>query len=129
MALRPAQLTMKTRESCTTLCTATIPPADAAFINSRINEHYMHHWFVDGLPAGRNATSHYTIGFALGSREYKLPPELQSGGAVAKGPLLYNHYDMTVLYHSNGKKTKFRVVGVLVVPRRCVSRFLLLLMM
>lgn len=92
----------------------------------------MHHWFVDGLPAGRNASSHYTIGFALGSREYKLPvvDNVQGSSATgerATGPLLYNHYDMTILYHSNGKKTKFRVVGVLVVPRRyiCLCVFLL----
>ena len=100
-------------KTCELLCLSKVPGSDASFINARINENYMMHWYVDGLPAGRNASSHYTMGFALGSRDQRssiLPAE--------QGPLLYNHYDLTIQYHQNDKNDKFRVVGVLVVPSR-----------
>jgi transmembrane 9 superfamily protein 2/4 len=94
-------------KQCQQLCSTNIGPEDAKFINTKINEHYMMHWVVDGLPAGRNATSHYTMGFELGNAKKDSIPAS-----------LHNHYDITILYHANDKATKYRVVGVLVVPKR-----------
>jgi transmembrane 9 superfamily protein 2/4 len=97
-------------KSCQVLCSTKIPKEDVGFVMDQISMHYMVNWFVDGLPAGRNATSHYTMGFALGKS--KLDPE--TGKEIIS---LHNHYDITILYHENEQHTKFRVVGVLVVPR------------
>ena len=81
----------------------------------------MMHWVVDGLPAGRNASTHFTMGFALGSADWTMTPESTKASNQPTGPLLYNPYDMTILYHPNPKKNTYRVVGVLVVPKSVQS--------
>ena len=100
------KLNMLQDKQCVSLCDTEIPPEDAAFMNDRIRENYMLNWVVDGLPAGRNASSHYTMGFELGSF------------TSSEDVHLHNHYEITILYHPNTQQTKFRVVGVLVVPKR-----------
>ena len=105
------QLSMLENKQCQQLCQSTIPSEDVSFINSRINERYLLHWEVDGLPVGRNLSSHYTMGFELGAKA--------SSDDSNTNPILFNHYDFRILYHTNIKKGTYRVVGVVVKPKRC----------
>jgi transmembrane 9 superfamily protein 2/4 len=61
------------------------------------------------------------MGFALGSSDWTMTPESARASNQPTGPLLHNHYDMTILYHPNPKKNTYRVVGVLVVPKSVKS--------
>jgi transmembrane 9 superfamily member 2/4 len=42
---------LQDEESCMTLCTVTVPPKDAKFINDRIKQDYAVNMLVDQLPA------------------------------------------------------------------------------
>ena len=103
----PFKLSFLQNTTCAAACTpVTINKDDAIFINQRIIENYMMNWEVDGLPAATYAQEreYYTPGFPLGSVENDKP-------------FLNNHYDIVIHYHSKDD-SRFRVVGVLVSPRR-----------
>ncbi|OSD06791.1 Nonaspanin [Trametes coccinea BRFM310] len=97
--------------TCRSLCTETIPPDDAKFVNERIREDYAINWLVDGLPAAemkvdqRTKEVFFDMGFNLGDDE----------GEFAEMPALNNHYDIVLRYHSP-RPDVYRVVGVLVWP-------------
>ena len=42
---------MLDNETCKVLCTQTVTPDNARFINSRVREDYAINWLIDGLPA------------------------------------------------------------------------------
>jgi len=91
----------------------TIPADDAKFINQRIMEEYTHNWEVDGLPAAQydNEAAFYTPGFDLGS-----VLNIDTASSLKKG-FLNNHFDIVIHYHKKDE-TRYRIVGVLVAPRR-----------
>ena len=101
---------MAQNEACKAVCNTTFDIPSSRVVNSMIWEEYNVNWFIDGLPAAQaNKTgfSSYSPGFLLGTYgddDY---------------PLLNNHYDIQIEYHpvqGLGKITKYRVVGVVVVP-------------
>ncbi|QRV79231.1 transmembrane 9 superfamily member 1 [Ceratobasidium sp. AG-Ba] len=109
----PIEFKMLQNESCSTICTKTVPADDAKFINDRIREDYALNWLVDGLPAAemkrdeRTGETFYDMGFNLGddeSEQHKVDPAL------------YNHYDILLSYHTRDN-INYRVVGVVVWPR------------
>ncbi|KAJ3065535.1 hypothetical protein HDU98_011115 [Podochytrium sp. JEL0797] len=109
----PFQLKMLQNTECVKLCTNHIPADDAQFINLKIKEDYSMTWYVDNLPAAQvlpddDGNEYYKIGFDLGA--------LMGESEATEVPYFYNHYDITVEYHSQDDK-KFRVVGVIVTPR------------
>lgn len=87
----PFEISMLEEVQCRTLCTTSVPAADATFVNDRIREHYALNWLVDGLPAAEmrmqrdTGETFYSIGFELGSTDNG--PE----------PQLHNHYKCAVL--------------------------------
>ncbi|KAF9820295.1 hypothetical protein IEO21_01509 [Rhodonia placenta] len=97
--------------TCKTLCTTTIPPEDAKFINERIKEDYALNWLVDGLPAAemkvdlKTGDLFFDMGFNLGNDEAE----------YAETPALNNHYEIVLRYHTP-KPGVHRIVGVLVWP-------------
>ncbi|KAI0266681.1 Nonaspanin TM9SF [Gloeopeniophorella convolvens] len=97
--------------TCRELCRATIPGEDAKFINDRIREDYALNWLVDGLPAAemkvdvKTGDMFFDMGFNLGDDD----------GANEERPLLNNHYDIVLRYHT-ASPGKHRIVGVLVWP-------------
>jgi transmembrane 9 superfamily protein 2/4 len=103
----PFTLSFLQNTTCASACDpVNIPADDAQFINQRIMENYMHNWEVDGLPAAQyeEETGFYSSGFDLG---------------VVLDELSYlnNHFDIMIHYHAKSE-SRFRVVGVLVSPRR-----------
>jgi transmembrane 9 superfamily protein 2/4 len=80
--------------TCNTLCTETVPPEDAKFINDRIREDYALNWLIDGLPAAemkvdlRTRELFFDIGFNLGN----------DTGPHHERPLLNNHYEIVLKY-------------------------------
>ena len=88
----PSQIHMLQNESCQVLCTQTITPDDAKFINSRIREDYAINWLVDGLPAAemkgdkKTGEVFFDMGFNLGYDE----------GDYEVMPALHNHYDIVL---------------------------------
>jgi len=113
------QLIMTRPEKCRALCLPQeVNVEQAKFINNRIRENYLINWLVDGLPAahvgqarqGDSAEEQkvYSIGFPLGTDNEK------------EGPLLHNHYEISIDYHQTIKdgKERFRVIGVAVEPIR-----------
>ncbi|KAG9120329.1 hypothetical protein FRC07_004215, partial [Ceratobasidium sp. 392] len=109
----PIEFKMLQNESCTTICTETVPADDAKFINDRIREDYALNWLIDGLPAAemkqdeRTGETFYDMGFNLGDDE---KPEFKDN------PALFNHYDILLRYHTRDN-VNYRVVGVVVWPR------------
>ena len=106
----PYELSMLKNESCKALCEEKkFDQRSAKFVNRRIWQNYNLNWLIDGLPAGQPYTdpstnTDFTVrGFPLGAvnKESK--------------PILHNHYDIVVDYHTAGKG-EYRVVGVLVIP-------------
>ncbi|KAJ2841374.1 Transmembrane 9 super member 2, partial [Coemansia erecta] len=101
------ELEMLKDSSCQMLCAQTIPGKDAAFINDKIMKGYNYNWLIDGLPAAtvkiedRLQKEFYSLGFELGS---------QVAGQIV--PHFYNHYDITVQYHTVDS-VHHRVVGVI----------------
>ncbi|KAG8746998.1 hypothetical protein FRC10_002797 [Ceratobasidium sp. 414] len=87
----PIEFKMLRNESCTTICTATVPAEGAKFINDRIREDYALNWLVDGLPAAemkqdeRTGETFYDMGFNLGENEKE---------EFKVNPALFNHYDI-----------------------------------
>ncbi|KAG8695865.1 hypothetical protein FRC08_007516 [Ceratobasidium sp. 394] len=109
----PIEFKMQRNESCTTICTATVPADGAKFINDRIREDYAVNWLVDGLPAAemkedeRTHETFYDMGFNLGDDEKE---------QFKVNPALFNHYDVLLKYHTRDN-VNYRVVGVVVWPR------------
>ncbi|KAI0630278.1 Nonaspanin [Trametes polyzona] len=107
----PYDIRMLENTTCRTLCTETVPPEDAKFINDRIREDYAINWLVDGLPAAemkedkRTGELFFDMGFNLGNDE----------GQFEEMPALHNHYDIVLRYHSPTPDV-YRIVGVLVWP-------------
>ncbi|KAL6715147.1 Transmembrane 9 superfamily member 2 [Lecanora helva] len=106
----PFELKMKENETCKALCTEQkIDGKSAKFVNKRISLNYNLNWLIDGLPAGQPYTdpstnTDFTLrGFPLGYLDKD------------QKPLLNNHYDIVIDYHTAGAD-KYRVVGVLVIP-------------
>ncbi|KLO19440.1 Nonaspanin [Schizopora paradoxa] len=97
--------------TCKTLCRTSVPAEDAKFVNDRIKEDYAINWLIDGLPAAemkrdlKTGDVFFDMGFNLGNDEE----------GFSETPLLNNHYDIYIRYHSPSAGT-FRVVGVLVWP-------------
>ncbi|KAI0305469.1 Nonaspanin TM9SF [Multifurca ochricompacta] len=97
--------------TCKSLCTSSIPAEDAKFVNDRIREDYGLNWLVDGLPAAemkvdlKSRDTFFDMGFNLGNDD----------GPNEERPLLNNHYDIVLRYHSPSPG-KNRIVGVLVWP-------------
>ncbi|KAI8854459.1 Endomembrane protein 70-domain-containing protein [Chytridium lagenaria] len=81
----PFELNMNTNVTCKALCNATIPGQDAAFINTRIEEHYENSWIIDGLPAAHLTDGGYSIGFRVGFQEENTM-------------YLYNHFNHSYRY-------------------------------
>ena len=106
---------MLQNRTCVALCKSVVSPPAAQFINARIYEDFAINWLVDGLPASelkqdpKSGDVFYDMGFNLGNDD----------GAYAEKPILNNHYDIRMEYHTNDEKN-FRVVGVLVWPYRSV---------
>ena len=88
---------MQDNATCKVLCTDTVPPSDAKFINDRIKEDYALNWLIDGLPAAERKIDakteevFYDIGFNLGNDEEEEFMEI---------PALNNHYDIILRYSS-----------------------------
>ncbi len=126
---------MQDNATCKVLCTQTVPPDDAKFINDRIREDYAINWLIDGLPAAemkedkKTGELFFDMGFNLGYDE----------GEFQDMPALHNHYDIVlrsvsvqlVSQCSVGEWTRtrryhqpvpdvpeYRIVGVLVWPSR-----------
>ncbi|KAG8979733.1 hypothetical protein FRB90_007989, partial [Tulasnella sp. 427] len=101
----PYKLYMGKNASCTELCKSSVPPADAKFINERILEDQAINWLVDGLPASelkqdpKSGDIFYDMGFNLGNDDDQ----------YAEKPILNNHYDIKMEYHTKDEKN-FRVV-------------------
>lgn len=103
---------MENSTECQTLCTTTVSPENAKFINERIREDYALNWLVDGLPAAemkmdpKSGDIFYDIGasrlrafvycsdgfmvlgFNLGN---VVDPDHEE---VEISPILNNHYDI-----------------------------------
>ena len=101
---------MKKDVTCKELCAPIdITAENAKFITSLIQRHYNMNWLVDGLPAGtktmdtKSNTEYYSIGFEMGN---------------AKSYAFYTHYDINILYHEQSSSKTYRIVGVLVTPKR-----------
>ena len=83
---------LRDNTTCRTLCTTTVPPEDAKFINERILEDYALNWLIDGLPAAemkkdtKTGDIFFDMGFNLGNDE----------GQYAERPALNNHYDIVL---------------------------------
>ncbi|KAI0743516.1 Nonaspanin [Daedaleopsis nitida] len=104
---------LQDNNTCKVLCTETIPPEDAKFINDRIREDYAINWLVDGLPAAETKEDKKTgdvffdMGFNLGYDE----------GEFKEMPALHNHYNIELRYHTpTSSSDVHRIVGVLVWP-------------
>lgn len=110
----PIQPHLLQNETCTHICTSTVPKIDADFINEKIKDQYAVNWMVDGLPvatkkiADRTQEIFYAIGFPLGQLydESNLPYST---------PALNNHHDIYIEYHKRGPK-EYRIVGATVYP-------------
>ncbi|EEH50274.1 uncharacterized protein PADG_06353 [Paracoccidioides brasiliensis Pb18] len=110
----PFELHMAKNETCKPLCSDVVfDPRSSKFVNQLIWQQYNINWLIDGLPAAQinidqqTETEFYSPGFLLGS--------LDDDGQ----PVLNNHYNILIDYHpvtGVGKETKYRVVGVLVLP-------------
>ena len=78
--------------TCKVLCTETVPPEDAKFINTRIREDYAINWLIDGLPAAemkedkKTGELFFEQGFNLGYDE----------GEFSEMPAIHNHYDIVL---------------------------------
>ena len=78
--------------TCKVLCTETVPPEDAKFINTRIREDYAINWLIDGLPAAemkedkKTGELFFEQGFYLGYDE----------GEFSEMPAIHNHYDIVL---------------------------------
>ncbi|KAG8906667.1 hypothetical protein FRB99_006368 [Tulasnella sp. 403] len=107
----PYKINMNQNASCVSLCKSIVPPADAKFIRERILEDQAINWLVDGLPASelkqdpKSGDIFYDMGFNLGNDDDE----------YATDPILNNHYDIRMEYHTSDEK-HYRVVGVLVWP-------------
>lgn len=105
----PFELRMMKNDTCKRLCNEVkFDTHSAVFVNRRIRENSGHNWLIDGLPAGQHYTTsdnsdYYIRNFPLGKNEGE------------QQPVLYNHFDIIIDYHSMGKGD-YRVVGVLVEP-------------
>ncbi|KAH9929506.1 endosomal P24A protein [Epithele typhae] len=104
---------LQDNSTCKALCTQTVTPTEAKFINERIREDYAINWLVDGLPAAemkedkKTGEVFFDMGFNLGNDE----------GVFEYMPALYNHYDIVLRYHKPAPDSEvYRVVGVLVWP-------------
>ncbi|KAI0703337.1 Nonaspanin [Cerioporus squamosus] len=104
---------MQDNATCKVLCTQTVPPDDAKFINDRIREDYAINWLIDGLPAAemkedkKTGELFFDMGFNLGYDE----------GEFQDMPALHNHYDIVLRYHQPTPGVPvYRIVGVLVWP-------------
>ena len=125
----PFDIRMAQNETCKVLCmNVTYPSHHAGFINEKILRNYNFNWLIDGLPAAsvkvdKNdpETQLYSLGFPLGRVVHDNDITL---------PTLNNHYDIIIDYHAlgrggggvgdtsaDGKDTRYRVVGVVVLPR------------
>src|SRR5205085_1978802 len=99
-------------ESCKAVCNTTFDIPSSQFVSRIIWWGYNLNWLIDGLPAAQvnsdwqTGTTFYSPGFPLGS-------DGEDGL-----PVLNNHYDIMIEYHPvrGLGKTKYRVVGVVVVP-------------
>lgn len=111
----PIQPHMLQNETCTHVCTSTVPEVDVSYINNKIEEYYAVNWLVDGLPvatkkiADRTQEIFYAIGFPLG----QLYDERNSQYSP---PALNNHHDIYIEYHKRSPH-EYRVVGATVYPR------------
>ncbi|KAJ1673138.1 Transmembrane 9 super member 2, partial [Spiromyces aspiralis] len=87
-------------ENCKLLCASSIPQDDASFVARRISEGYSFNWLLDGLPVAmqrqgeRVEDTSYSIGFEMGREDVEAEQ-----GEVGR-PSIYNHYDLTVEYHT-----------------------------
>ena len=83
---------MLDNETCKVLCTQTVTPDNARFINSRVREDYAINWLIDGLPAAemkedkKTGEVFFDMGFNLGYDE----------GEYTEMPALHNHYDIVL---------------------------------
>lgn len=98
---------MKQNVSCKVVCSVTVPPEDAKFINARINEYYALNWLVDGLPAAMQIRDDKAVYFSIG---------FDLGQVIDGKPYLNNLYELHVQYYE--QNDKHWVVGVYVVPQR-----------
>lgn len=60
---------MATNETCKTLCNKHIPATDSVFIKSLVQQDYLLHWMVDGLPAAQRTPQNVdfnALGFHYG---------------------------------------------------------------
>ena len=107
----PIELRMKQNVKCKTIpgCgPQEYSPADAKFVNKRINQAFNLNWLVDGLPAGELYTDTTT-------GEYWYTPGFSLGYARDGKPVFNNHYEIVIDYHMP-QRGQYRVVGVEVHP-------------
>ena len=99
-------------EQCVKVCHKDIPANDAIFINKAIEDRYLVHWVVDGLPAARykrnDKDSFSSIGFPLGWT------------TKTNEKYFNNHFDIYVNFHTDDQM-KYRVVGVQVAAKSIKS--------
>lgn len=83
---------LRSNSTCRTLCTTTVTPENATFINDRIKEDYALNWLIDGLPAAEmkedlnSGEIFFDMGFNLGDDDNE----------HAERPALNNHYDIYI---------------------------------
>ncbi|KZT43610.1 hypothetical protein SISSUDRAFT_1124738 [Sistotremastrum suecicum HHB10207 ss-3] len=113
---------MENSTECQTLCTTTVSPENAKFINERIREDYALNWLVDGLPAAemkmdpKSGEIFYDIGMFSSNFCFNLGNVVDPDHEEAEiSPILNNHYDIILKYHTKDN-INYRVVGVLVWP-------------
>lgn len=129
----PFDIRMAQNETCKVLCAnITYPIPHAAFVNEKIMRDYNFNWLIDGLPAATVNVGKDDPNFQLYSLGFPLGSIAQDNDNI--WPTLNNHYDMIIDYHvlgrgggvseigADGKDTRYRVVGVVVLPHSIHSR-------
>lgn len=106
---------MMKNDTCKLLCTQEVKVEQAKFINNRIRENYLINWLVDGLPAAHVSQ----IRQADGSEQQVVNSVgFPLGFDTRNGPVLNNHYEISIDYHANKQKDSLRVIGIAVEPLR-----------
>ncbi|EPY53764.1 EMP70 family protein [Schizosaccharomyces cryophilus OY26] len=111
----PLELRMLKNASCVPLCASNISKSDIQFLKDLISQNYVVHWNIDNLPIATYAES-------VDSNEYLLTPGFPLGRVTEEGIILYNHYNITIEYHTSAEN-QHRVVGAYLKPVSRKSNF------
>lgn len=105
---------------CQNICSSTISPEDAKFIDSLIVDEYQYQWFIDDLPIGykyniKNKGSEDIIEYYSNSFDVGYYDDSNEKSDYYNKPLIYNHFNIMIEY-SEINTDEYVIVGTTVTP-------------